>query len=508
MSARKTTHHVPERFLRQLWKHQSFATNGLITTDERPVEVLSPGVLNRDGGPDFSNALIRIGGTLFRGAVELHQYVEEWTAHGHERDPKYNQVILHVALHRGPADTLSLSHCKRSIPLLVLSEYLTGSFRQTWEQMILGERAERLSTIKCCSSNDQIEASVIRRWIAKLAVERVEIKVQRFEERLKELAKESRSVVREVPPPYEDIPFGLNPEELPSPDPDLAPHEIVRLPLWEQLLYEGTMEALGYSKNQQPFLRLAKCVPLTFFKELVKPSTPFHVQQLDAVLFNVAGLLPSLRDIAEPEARRHAQQLKRDWKDLRPMYHGPMLSIADWQYFRLRPENFPTTRLAGAARLIPQMLQGGFFKSIMDDVRQTGSTPAKTHRALEERFIIDADGFWNDHYSFHDRSGSMVKTLIGVQRARDIILNVVIPLCLLYARLFKNREIREQTLALYDASPPSTSNTVTRTIEAQLLKGKLPLSSAKMQQGALQLYKFFCVEERCAECAIGKIVFP
>ena len=103
MSARKTTHHVPERFLRQLWKHQSFATNGLITTDERPVEVLSPGVLNRDGGPDFSNALIRIGGTLFRGAVELHQYIEEWTAHGHERLRDLCLVVLAPAAAGPPA---------------------------------------------------------------------------------------------------------------------------------------------------------------------------------------------------------------------------------------------------------------------------------------------------------------------------------------------------------------------------------------------------------------------
>jgi len=44
-------------------------------------------------------------------------------------------------------------------------------------------------------------------------------------------------------------------------------------------------------------------------------------------------------------------------------------------------------------------------------------------------------------------------------------------------------------------------------MESQLLQGKLRADSAMVQQGLLQLYKFYCMEERCTECAVGKVVF-
>ena len=83
--------------------------------------------------------------------------------------------------------------------------------------MILDERAERMSAIKCYSKNDNIEPAVIQKWLRKLAIERIELKVRRFEARLIELVDEQKRFVGEAPPRYEEILFGVNPEELPMP---------------------------------------------------------------------------------------------------------------------------------------------------------------------------------------------------------------------------------------------------------------------------------------------------
>ncbi|MBI3364087.1 MAG: DUF2851 family protein [Ignavibacteriae bacterium] len=501
-------HHVPERFLRQLWKHKQFETTDLSTTDGKQIEILSPGILNTDGGPDFSDALIRIGGILYRGTVELHQHFDEWTTHSHHLDPKYNAVILHVVLHGHTAVTANMTESNRLVPVLVLDRYLTQSYRETWDAMILSERAERLSTIKCYSGNDGIESSTIHAWLEKLAVERVELKVRRFEERLKELSEEKWLHLHEPPPRYQEIPFGLNPEDLPSPLPSFSPHDFNDAHLWEQLLYEGIMEALGYTKNQQPFLTLARNVRLQFLvQHSIDASSTDAQEKKEAILFAAAGLLPSLLPTMEKESKRYLTMLKRHWKEIRTSYHGSIVNEAEWQFFRLRPENFPTVRIAGAARLISRLFEKNFFKLIIQLIKHDARSVGEQYNALRELLVVPSNGFWSNHYRFGEPARLHLKTLIGKSRADEIILNAVIPVCMLYARIFKDKAVREGALKLYKCSPVLSENTITRTIVAQLLKGKLALDSAMLQQGALQLYKFYCVEERCTECAVGRKVF-
>ncbi len=501
-------HHVPERFLRQLWKHRQFDTTHLFSIDGKPVEILSPGVLNTDGGPDFHDALIRIGGVLYRGTVELHQRRDEWTAHDHHRDPKYNAVILHVVLHDETPRTVNTTESNRTVPVLVLERYLTQSYRETWDAMILNERAERLSTIKCCGRNDDVDATVITTWLEKLAVERMELKVRRFEERLKELVEETRLHVHEPPPRYEEISFGLNPEDLPSPLPEFAQHNFTNVRLWEQLLYEGIMEALGYTKNQRSFLTLARNVRLQFLAGQYAASSGDTAQQTtEAILFAAAGLLPSVHPTMEKESKQYLTHLKRRWKDLRTSYTGGIINEAEWQFFRLRPENFPTIRIAGASRLLPRLLEENFFRLIVQLIKNDSLGVDEKYCKLRKLLIVPAEGFWENHFRFGERGGAPIRTLIGRSRADEIILNAFIPVCLLYARIFKEKKVREGVLTLYRSSPPMSENTITRIVQGQLIKERFALDSAMGQQGALQLYKFFCIDERCTECAVGRVVF-
>ena len=84
-----------ERLYQYLWKHKMFGKEFYLSNGER-LEILYPGVLNTDAGPDFSNARIKMGDTEWRGNIEIHCSASDWMRHGHDRDRAYDSVILHV----------------------------------------------------------------------------------------------------------------------------------------------------------------------------------------------------------------------------------------------------------------------------------------------------------------------------------------------------------------------------------------------------------------------------
>jgi len=497
-------HHIPERFLRQIWKFRRFDDSRLMTTDGRRVEIISAGRLNTDGGPDFAGASVRIGGILYCGDVEIHETEAGWTAHGHHRDAAYNGVVLHVVIDAPPGTPGSLTRSRRRIPVLPLRNSLTAGRQEIWSMMILGERAERKGTIGCAPRAALPESQALRGWLMKLAHERIELKVQRFEERLRELSDESRLTLSEPSYPYEEIPFGLNPEEIPPPPPPNPAVDYSPVHLWLQLLFEGALEALGYSKNQRPFVRLARIAHLRGIAE--KCAASEGEEQLltaEAMLFGIAGLVPSAKSRSDPGGRSYVGAVRARWEGLRSTYHGEILNPTEWQFFRLRPENFPTVRIAGAARLALGILQDGFFRTIIREIKSPAVPETGSAAQLESNFIVPAEGYWSGHFVFGELSGIQLKRLVGKQRAREIVLNTVIPVCCLYARLFKDREVRERVHRLFETYPPTDGNTITRMMEEQLGGPGYSLDSAALQQGAIQLYKYYCLEERCGECALG-----
>ena len=85
-----------EKLLHYIWKYKLFPLKPLQTTDGLTLEVIDPGTLNRDAGPDFFNAKIKLDGTTWVGNIEIHGRATDWYAHGHHEDTHYNNVILHV----------------------------------------------------------------------------------------------------------------------------------------------------------------------------------------------------------------------------------------------------------------------------------------------------------------------------------------------------------------------------------------------------------------------------
>src|ERR1700750_1760773 len=85
-----------ERLLQFIWQFRYFNQSSLCTTDGRSVQVIHPGFLNRNSGPDFSEAKIKIDNTIWIGNIELHVYASDWQQHKHSLDKNYDNIILHV----------------------------------------------------------------------------------------------------------------------------------------------------------------------------------------------------------------------------------------------------------------------------------------------------------------------------------------------------------------------------------------------------------------------------
>jgi hypothetical protein len=507
---------MPEAVFRRVWQQQSFSTEHLKTSDGRAVAILSAGTQNTDGGPDFLNAKISIGKTIFHGDVELHINAGEWLSHKHDADPHYNKVILHVVLTADPLSPPARTASRRAIPLLVLHPFLDERFHTAWVKALADDQTGSIHSLACVELNDEVPTNIITRWLERLATERIELKVRRFEERVKQLIDETRHIVREPYPRY----YG-NPAEIPYPKHAYAKKDFADKSLWEQLLYEGIMEGLGYSKNTKPFLALARSMRL----RILRQHTLDDSATMTGLLFGAAGLLPSGREVESKESRLYVSILRAIWKSYQPEFKGQLLNEADWLFFRLRPSNFPTARLAAMSFMLPTIFGDDSLRTLMKIFKDQSLSSKERIASLHSLFSCQPDEFWRHHFRLKGKAktkkrssdeeeslqrlpsgqaGTKAGIALGSARIGDILVNVVVPIVLLYGRIFKDAAISKHTRALLSALPASQENSITQIIQQQLMKEKKKLSSAQLQQGSIQLYRFYCSPVRCAECAVGR----
>jgi hypothetical protein len=480
---------VPERFLRDVWQHQLFTLDDLRTIDGQPVVILSPVKANNDGGPDFREARIRIDHITYRGDVELHRDAASWREHSHHLDPHYNKVILHVAMTANPLLPPACTASRRALPLLVLQPYIDPAVRLAWERMLPRPDGPRLP---CATLSDEIPVKHVRRCLARLASERLEMKIRRFQERLQQLAEECPFALREPYPRY----YG-DPTQIPSPSREYTQRDFAVRRIWEQLLYEGIMECLGYAKNRKPFTTLARSMTLERLQRYALDDTVTMM----GLLFGAGGLLPSSRGLPEKESRAYVRILRRRWKALRPCHRIPVLHEADWLFFRLRPGNFPTARLAAFCYVLPRIFGGEGFRSIIALFTGEALSSATMRKEFHKMFDVVPDTFWQRHYHFRGFAGQWGARL-GSERINDILTNAVIPIALLYARIFRNASVQSAAKHLLETMPLSPPNSVTMLLQRDLFRGRPLLQTVSLQQGALQLFGSYCRPHRCNICVL------
>ena len=479
--------HVPETLLSRIWEEQRLRSESLVTTDGHTVQVIRRGRKNVDNGPDFKHALIRIGAQLVEGDVELHLHASDWRAHGHDRDPAYNHTVLHVVLWESAASRNMQIHKANgeTVPCLILQHSLSVPLEKL-EQLFdeadecKEKKFERCQIMLAHVSNEQLLSR-----LQHLGEERLYERAGRFDLWLQ---------------------TGKTPE---------------------QVLYEAICEGLGYSSNKEPFLRLARLLPL----HMILSHLPEHGEEISrrlpwiqAILFGAAGLLPDcsgstdapLESCSDSESRQYIARLRSLWDMLRPCLDLQPMAAEEWHFFRLRPQNFPTRRLAALSYLILdysiQPLFAG-YKELFGLVRSYPDPLGRQVRLLERSLKIPSAGYWKGRYNF----GAVFnperdRLLLGRSRIRDILISAVFPIMLLYAMRNSSSVQEKHILELYTHFPAPEWSKPGKQIFRQLLSLRaIPAKQAKsaaIYQGMLQLYKHYCYLPACASCVCAPFKQP
>jgi len=460
---------LPEALLRVVWSRRLYRPGLLVTADGRTVRVVAPGRLNTDSGPDFRDARIRIGGVAYAGDVEMHVDERGWEAHGHGGDPGYNGVVLHVVLTGGTRGSHACTAARRPVPLLILRPFLDPMVEAQASQLLAEEENARGIPLACAGRVAGCDPGMVARLLERRGIERLELKLRRLQARLRQIADEVRS-----------------PGEAPHAEANRAqaPADLHGTQPWEQLLYEGVMEGMGYAKNRTPFLALARELPLREIRRLAAGDA----EVAEALLFGAAGLLRRVHQLPIPAAPAHERKLRALWKLVRPGWRGRPLAGTEWLFFRLRPANFPTVRLAGMAGLLSLLFGEEGLRTLIAAVREQGVGPAERLRRVRALFAVP---------------GGAHAVMPGEDRINELIANTVIPVMMLYARTFACPAVRGHTLELLRLLPAGQPNGFTGPIEREFPRGRRLCATALRQQGAINLSKHYCIPRRCAECDIG-----
>ena len=444
---------VSESFLAQVWQQQLIGREALVTAGGDTVEVLHPGRPTNDCGPDFRDALIAINGRQpLQGDVELHVNARDWQAHGHHQDPNYDRVILHVAMQSDGILSSPLCNGRRA-PVVALARRLKASTEELQRELCQPPFGEE----PCYQAFLRYGENDVAQVVEEAGDERFRQKAQRFE------------------------------AALTCGQPD-------------QVLYEGLMRSLGYSQNKEPFERLARLLPLSALEESAKRGDQVRIQ---ALMLGTAGLLPSQRGISDGGRDRSAanetevEELERIWTH---SGHARAMNAPEWRFHGIRPENSPTRRIVAASHLLTRH-QGELLQRILPIMNRLPLTDIQEN--LEKSLRVQVGGYWASHFDFGAASGWR-PALIGQGRARDIIVNVVLPFCLAWAHVSGQEWLRELSLGLYENHPGLEENWITRHMKAMVLGDACAKNdSARQQQGLLELHEAFCAGHRCHDCPLG-----
>lgn len=502
---------IHEDILRHLWTNQYLNAERLATLDGRKLKVVSPGIVNRDGGPDFRDGVVILDEQTYRGEIEFHRYADDWYAHLHNTDPKYNSVILHVVLYAGPNGPATLTASGRPVPVVAIGEFLSFPLEKIIEHARRDEHLSRSASLRCHRLNDEVQSDLLERWIGVLFRERLTEKVVYLYRRLVGISEEHSLEVLEPSENYAPQPGKENPDDIPIPGMQVDPRQLRSPFSWEQLLYEECMDGLGYSKNRVPFGRLANRVSVPLLRSL-SPQAELTPLEIEAVLFHISGLLPEAQTVRDQQSKIRLHQLRSTWNDLavisapERLLSREVMHSADWVISPTRPSNFPTARVAAASVLVHRIMYRQLLIHIVTIINGGRSAAHEKLAQLLSALTIEEDSFWSFHYSFTESSPRR-HALLGDARTYDLIINTLIPLCSLYAVIFDVNDLNDHCLELAAEIPRLEDNFITRKMERQLLKKKIGLHSALDQQGVIQLYKRYCRADRCNACEVGRTVF-
>lgn len=303
---------MKEALASYLWQNQLF--NAPLTSDDGElILVQDPGMLNRDAGPDYSNAKIKIGTTTWAGNVEIHVHSSDWFQHKHEQDPAYDNIILHVVM-------INDSDIYRTNGEKIPTVSLQGKYSKHLEERYQAFLSSR-QWIACEGQLHTVKPIILHNWLERVAVERFESRSGRIMGYLKETH-------------YD----------------------------WEQSFFQLLCRSFGFKTNAEPFEILGKQVPLKILQREAQT-----LLQAEAFLFGQAGFLDNKLHSA------YYEKLQLAFAGVKAKHQLETLPGHIWKFMRLRPSNFPTIRIAQLASFIrksPHLLRPVLEASTVEEIQK------------------------------------------------------------------------------------------------------------------------------------------
>lgn len=418
-----------EDFLHYVWLYKMFSKVDFKTTGNEHLSIIKSGLHNKNAGPDFLNAQLKIDGQTWIGNVEIHLKASDWYLHNHEKDLNYDAVILHVVWEN---DVAIYMKNNKPIPTLVLKNFIDETVLNKYKNLFLAPT----TWLPCKNAISTVDKFIFNNWKERLFFDRLE----RKSEEINTLLQEKNNN-------------------------------------FEAVLFQLLIKNFGLKVNGNSFLRLAQSVDYSVIKKL-----SFHANQLAALLFGQAGFLEEeTEDDYQKELRKEYDYLKHKFK----LNHIPK---NEFSFFRMRPNNFPTIRIAQLVALFHKH-QNLFSKLIaLDNLEE-----------FYELFTVVVNPFWQTHYNFDSISKKSPKK-ITTSFVDLLIINTIIPLQFLYQK--SRGEVHEEFfLVLLKKMKPEKNSIISKFSEIGVSS-----KNAFDTQALLELKNNYCAPKRCLECAIGNTI--
>jgi hypothetical protein len=457
----------PENLLQAVWQHQRLLRGHLRTLDGRTVRILHPGFLSREGGPDFRGAVVQFGDEpSVSGDIEVDIETAGWHAHGHDRNPTFKNVILHV-IWEGAASTRSERNTesrqraeqmlrappavairgKLDAPLAELSLWLNSQESESLPESLRGQ---------CCAPLGELSSEKLRELLLQAAQIRFRGKAAQLQARARQAG-------------------------------------------WEQTLWEGVFRALGYKHNSWAM----QCLAENRARWFAPRSSPLALQ---ARLLGVAGLLPVELTRAQASADGYLRRVWDQWWREREEFSDCILPRELWRFHGQRPANHPQRRIALAAHL----LAADSLASRLEKWCAKKFADGEMAAALLDILQTGPDDFWSWHWTIRSPRLKKAQPLLGAARVTDLAVNVILPWLWIRAFEGKNPALQREIENRFNQWPAAEDNSVLRLARQRLLgnASRRALRSAAEQQGLIQIVRDFCDHSNavCENCRFPELV--
>ncbi|UMB61387.1 DUF2851 family protein [Lutibacter sp. A80] len=418
-----------ENLLHFIWKLKLFSLNNLETTNGEKIHIISNGIHNLNTGPDFLNAKIEIANQVWAGNVEIHINSSDWYRHKHEIDENYDAVILHVVWEH---DVEIFRKNNAKISTLELKQYISKEFLNNYSQLF----SKNKKWINCENDIQLANTFILDNWLERLYFERLEQKSTLINQIL--------------------VSNNNN---------------------WEATLFCMLAKSFGLKVNGEAFLNFANSLDFSIVRKVASNKV-----QLEALFFGQAGLLSSTYESL------YFEKLKSEYDYLKVKFNLKPISNGQVQFFRLRPNNFPTIRLSQLAFLYSKYQN--LFSKIIE---------INTLELFYKLFEISTLPFWETHYTFEKESKKSTKKL--TKSFIDLILiNTIIPLKFVHLKSLGKTDFSVLLTVLEQIKPEKNI------IISKFNNLKIKSPNAFKTQALLQLKNEYCSKQLCLQCAIGKTI--